>query len=424
MIIEPQAIDFLKQIFVKTIEAASPADKLTPFIPVQKPAGRTIILGAGKAAAAMVAEWERCWPDDYPQLEGVAVTRYGHGLPTRFIQVLEASHPVPDTAGQQAAQLMLQKLNALTPQDQVFFLVSGGASALLTLPASGITLADKQAINRQLLQCGAPIEAMNAVRKHLSAIKGGRLALAAAPACITTLAISDVVGDDISSIGSGPAVADPSTLEDVQHIIQQFKLELPPAIQHYLQYQATETPKRLHNSHAKIIITPDQTLMAVKNWAEKQGVTVLYLGDRINGEASEVAKVMAAIALHHQQSLTQTPLLILSGGETTVTIKNPHGRGGRNSEFLLALAIALQGAEQIYALAADTDGIDGSEDNAGAWITPQTLSRAQAAGMHAQTALTRNQAYDFFAATEQLLITGPTRTNINDVRAILVFPKQ
>ncbi|MDF7676476.1 glycerate kinase [Neisseriaceae bacterium ESL0693] len=424
MITENQAVDFLKQIFAKTIDAASPKDKLTPFIPAQKPQGRTIILGAGKAAAAMVAEWERIWPQDYPPLEGIAVTRYGHSLPTRYISILEASHPVPDTAGQEAAKRLLRTVDALTPQDQVFFLLSGGASALMTLPATGITLADKQTLNQQLLHSGAPIEAINAVRKHLSAIKGGQLALAAAPAHITTLAISDVVGDDISSIGSGAAVADPTTLEEVKHIIQQFKLRLPPSIQHYLQHQAKETPKQLSNSHAQIIITPDQVLNSVKQWAKTQGVAVWYLGDRIHGEASEVAKVMAAIALHQQQSLNQTPLLILSGGETTVTLRHSQGRGGRNSEFLLALAIALQGASQVYALAADTDGIDGSEDNAGAWLTPETLREAQAAGINPQTTLEQHQAYDFFAATQQLLITGPTRTNINDLRALLVFPKK
>ena len=262
------------------------------------------------------------------------------------------------------------------------------------------------------------------MRKHLSRIKGGHLALAATPANITTLAISDVVGDDISSIGSGAAVPDPTTINDVWQIVQDYHLNLPKTIEHHLCSNKAETPKTLDNSQAYVVITPNQAFATVQKSAEQRNIEVLYLGDRINGEASEVAKVMAAIALHlrQQAQINQRPILLLSGGETTVTLKNPQGRGGRNSEFLLALTLALNSAKGIYALAADTDGIDGSEDNAGVWATPETLNKAQICGLNPHLALQNNQAYDFFMHLDQLLITGPTRTNINDFRAILIFP--
>ncbi|WP_239423216.1 glycerate kinase type-2 family protein [Snodgrassella communis] len=422
MLNRTNTISFLQQLFHYTIQEASPINKMNAWLPAQKPHGRVIVVGAGKAAAAMAAEWERIWPQDYPPLSGVVVTRYGHSVPTKQIQVLEASHPLPDSAGQAAAQALLNAVSGLNADDQVYYLVSGGASALTTLPVAGITLADKQNINRQLLSHGVPIEAMNTLRKHLSRIKGGRLAEAAAPAHITTLAISDVVGDDISTIGSGAAVADPTTLVDIESIVNQYQLNLPASVATYLHTAAAETPKKLPNSSAHIIITPHQAFSAAQNWAQNQNINVLYLGDRIGGEAREVAQVMAGIALFQRhQRQTGKPLLILSGGETTVTLNQQQGRGGRNSEFLLALAIALNGADNIYALAADTDGIDGSEDNAGAWLTPDSLLKAQQNGLCAATMLQQHRAYDFFATTEQLLLTTPTRTNINDFRAILVL---
>lgn len=424
MITQANAIEWLQQLFQHLISAASATGKLDPFIPAQKPAGRVIVVGAGKAAAAMAAEWERIWPENYPALEGMVITRYGHGQPTKHIQVTEASHPLPDQAGYQAAQQLLTSVTGLNAHDQVFFLVSGGASALTTLPAADITLADKRQLNRQLLHCGAPIEAINTIRKHLSRFKGGRLALAAAPAKITTLAISDVIGNDISSIGSGAAVADPTTLQEVWQIVRQYQLTLPDSIRRFLQHPEAETPKQLHNSQAHIIVTADQAFQTIEQQVTQQGLQVLYLGDRIDGEAREVAKVMAGIAQHLRLQVDRTglPMLLLSGGETTVTLKKPQGRGGRNSEFLLALAIALNSAANIYALAADTDGIDGSEDNAGAWITPQTLNQAQSLGLNPQESLQQHQSYDFFAGLQQLLLTGPTRTNINDFRALLILP--
>lgn len=420
MIKNDQAISFLQQLFQYTVQEASPIDKMKAWLPAQKPTGKVIVVGAGKAAAAMAAEWERIWPENYPPLSGVVVTRYGHSVPTKHIRVLEASHPLPDSAGQAAAEALLQAVSGLTAKDQVYYLVSGGASALTTLPIAGISLKDKQNINRQLLTQGVPIEAMNTLRKHLSRIKGGRLAEAAAPAHITTLAISDVVGDDISTIGSGAAVADPTTVADIKQIVTQYQLELPPSIASYLNSPIAETPKKLDNSSAHIIITPHQAFSAAQKQAQNQGIDVLYLGDRIGGEAREVAQVMAGIAQYHRQQPHRKPLLILSGGETTVTLKH-QGRGGRNSEFLLALAIALNGASGIYALAADTDGIDGSEDNAGAWFTPESLHHARKIGLNPNELLQQHRAYDFFAATKQILITTPTRTNINDFRAILIL---
>ena len=422
MLSHDNAISFLQQLFRYTIEEASPVNKMSNWLPQTNPCGRVIVVGAGKAAAAMAAEWERIWPQDYPPLSGVVVTRYGHTTPTKHIKVLEASHPLPDSAGQTAAQALLNAVSGLNPQDQVYYLVSGGASALTTLPVSSITLADKQDINRQLLSNGVPIDAMNTLRKHLSRIKGGRLAAAAAPAHITTLAISDVVGDDISTIGSGAGVPDPTTLADFERIVNQYQIDLPASVISYINKAEAETPKNLPNSSAHIIISPDQVFTAVQNRAIHQGIEVLYLGDRIGGEAREVAQVMAGIALFQQNRHQRNkPLLILSGGETTVTLNRQQGRGGRNTEFLLALAIALNGANNIYALAADTDGIDGSEDNAGAWLTPDTLLRAEQAGISAQDMLNIHNAYDFFSTTGQLLVTTPTLTNINDFRAILVL---
>ncbi|HRL02212.1 MAG TPA: DUF4147 domain-containing protein, partial [Vitreoscilla sp.] len=306
----------------------------------------------------------------------------------------------------------------------VIALISGGASALLSLPCADISLEDKRAVNKALLHSGAPIEHMNAVRKHLSAIKGGRLAQAAAPAQVLTLAISDVVGDDLSVIGSGPTVSDASTFADVKRILQQYQIELPAAVAAYLQAasDADETPKSLPNSQAHLVVTPNQALMHTEAWAKAQGLNVLYLGDQISGESKDVAQVMAGIAKHiaAQNLPIAKPALLLSGGETTVTVKNPLGKGGRNTAFLLALATALQGQEGIYALAADTDGIDGSEDNAGAWFAPETWQQGLALGLDAEALLQQDLAYRYFEALNQLLVTGPSRTNINDVRALLI----
>ena len=352
------------------------------------------------------------------------ITRYEHACPTQFIEVVEASHPVPDAAGEAAAKRILASVQGLQADDLVIALISGGASALLSLPCADISLEDKRAVNKALLHSGAPIEHMNAVRKHLSAIKGGRLAQAAAPAQVLTLAISDVVGDDLSVIGSGPTVPDTTTFADVKRIIQQYQIELPAAVAAYLQAasEADETPKSLPNSQAHLVVTPNQAFLRTEAWAKAQGLNVLYLGDQISGESKDVAQVMAGIAKHiaAQNLPIAKPALLLSGGETTVTVKNPHGKGGRNTAFLLALAEALQGQAGIYALAADTDGIDGSEDNAGAWFAPETWQQGKDMGLDAAALLQQDLAYQYFEALNQLLVTGPSRTNINDVRALLI----
>ena len=419
-----QAIQVLQQCFQVTLDAASAQNKLSDFLPKQAPTGRVVVVGAGKGAAAMAAELERVWPYPEVALSGLVITRYEHTCPTQYIEVVEASHPVPDGAGEAAAKRILASVQGLQAEDLVIALMSGGASALLSLPCAGISLQDKRAVNKALLHSGAPIEHMNAVRKHLSAIKGGRLAQAAAPAQVLTLAISDVVGDDLSVIGSGPTVPDATTFADVRRIIDQYDIDLPPAVAAYLQAAtvADETPKTLPNSTAHLVVTPNQALMHTEAWAKAQGLNVLYLGDQISGESKEVAQVMAGIAKHiaTQNLPIAKPALLLSGGETTVTVKNPHGKGGRNTAFLLALANALQGQEGVYALAADTDGIDGSEDNAGAWLAPETWQQGKDLGLDAEQMLQQDLAYGYFEALHQLLVTGPTRTNINDVRALLI----
>ena len=419
-----QAIQVLQQCFQVTLDAASAQNKLSDFLPKQAPTGRVVVVGAGKGAAAMAAELERVWPYPEVALSGLVITRYEHTCPTQYIEVVEASHPVPDGAGEAAAKRILASVQGLQAEDLVIALMSGGASALLSLPCAGISLQDKRAVNKALLHSGAPIEHMNAVRKHLSAIKGGRLAQAAAPAQVLTLAISDVVGDDLSVIGSGPTVPDATTFADVRRIIDQYDIDLPPAVAAYLQAAtvADETPKTLPNSTAHLVVTPNQALLHTEAWAKAQGLNVLYLGDQISGESKEVAQVMAGIAKHiaTQNLPIAKPALLLSGGETTVTVKNPHGKGGRNTAFLLALANALQGQEGVYALAADTDGIDGSEDNAGAWLAPETWQLGKDLGLDAEQMLQQDLAYGYFEALHQLLVTGPTRTNINDVRALLI----
>ena len=365
---------------------------------------------------------EHAWPADRP-LTGLVVTRYGHGVgPMPRIEVIEASHPVPDAAGQEAARRMLAMVGGLGPDDLVLCLMSGGASALLALPGAGITLADKQSVNRALLRSGAGIDAMNCVRKHLSAIKGGRLLAAAGAALVVTLMISDVPGDDPAVIGSGPTLPDPTTLADARAVLVRYGIDAPAAVTAWLADPRAETPK-LGFGHARIamIATPAMALAAAAAAARAAGVTPLILGDAIEGESAEVARVMAAIArscaAHGQPAAP--PCVLLSGGETTVTVRGG-GRGGRNAEFLLALTIALGSHAGITALAADTDGIDGTEDNAGAFMTPDTLARIGALDIDPVARLRDNDGYSVFAALGDLVITGPTRTNVNDFRAILI----
>jgi glycerate 2-kinase len=411
----------LRELLDAAIAAAQPAHAILPHLPVP-PSGRTIVLGAGKAAAAMAQAVERHMPGP---IEGLVVTRYGHAVPCARIEVVEAAHPVPDAAGQGAARRILDLAQGAGADDLVLCLISGGASALLTLPAPGLSLDDKQAVNRGLLASGADIAQMNAVRKHLSAIKGGRLAAAAHPAKVVTLLISDVPGDDPAVIGSGPTVPDPSTTADALAILERYRIEPPAAVLAHLRAANDETPKpgdpRLAAAETAVIARPQASLEAAALVARERGLNPLILGDAIEGEAREVAKVMAGIALQarrHGQP-APPPCVLLSGGETTVTVRG-RGRGGRNAEFLLALAVQLGGALGISALAADTDGIDGSEHNAGAMATPDTLARAQAQGLDAKAMLADNDGYGFFSALGDLVVTGPTLTNVNDFRAILV----
>ena len=414
----------LRGLFDAALAAADPACCVPPHLPLP-PKGRTIVIGAGKAAAAMARALELHWQGRPESLAGFVVTRYGHGLPCRRIEVIEASHPVPDSAGEVAAQRALQAVQGLGADDLVLVLLSGGGSALLVAPAPGVTLTDKQAVTRALLASGASIHEINCVRKHLSAIKGGRLAAAAWPARVVTLAISDVPGDDPATIASGPSVADPTTSADAREILQRYAVDAPASVCAWLLDAAAETPKpgaaRLANSEYRLIATPQRALEAAAAAARAAGVTPLILGDAIEGEAREVARALAGMALSCVQHGTPlaVPCVLLSGGETTVSIKG-RGRGGRNTEFLLGLALALAAHPDIHALAVDTDGIDGSEDNAGAIATPDTLARAAAAGLDAQARLADNDAYGFFAAIGDLVVTGPTRTNVNDFRAILI----
>lgn len=404
----------LKDLFSAAIAAADPALRVPPFLP-KPPKGRTIVVGAGKASAAMALAVEKNWPGD---LSGLVITRYGHGAPCKKIEIVEASHPVPDANGRDAALRMGALVRGLSEEDLVLCLISGGGSALLAAPAAGLTLEDKQSVNRQLLACGAPIGEMNCVRKHLSALKGGRLAAAASPAKIVSLIISDVPGDDPATVASGPTVPDPTTRADALAILRKYKFDLPVHVWAFLETEAAETPKpgdpRFARVTTEMIAAPAQSLAAAAKLAQDKGYRVVDLGDRIEGESREVARLQAAQAL-----ATQGPAVILSGGETTVTLKGK-GRGGRNAEFALALAIALEGKSNISAIAGDTDGIDGSEDNAGALVTADTLKRAKARGLNAKAFLENNDAYSFFEALGDLVVTGPTRTNVNDFRAILV----
>ena len=462
-----RAARFLSALFAETVAAADPRRVLPGRLP-DPPRGRTIVVGAGKAAAAMAKAVEERWPGD---LSGLVVTRYGHGLPCRSIEVLEAGHPLPDAVGPEAAERILGLVKGLSPDDLVLVLLSGGGSALLTLPAPGLALADVIEVTGRLLRSGAPIGEVNCVRKHLSAISGGRLAAAAWPAEVVTLAISDVPGDDPAVIASGPTVGDPSTFAEALEIVKRYDLHLPPAVRRHLQAGREETPKpgdpRLARSRFVLLATPATALQAAASAARAAGVEPVVLGAEIQGEARLVAAEHAALVRHlydgrprraggpdnggragGEAPFESPPLLVLSGGETTVTVRGG-GRGGRNTEYLLALALALQPEDDreaaagwgagagrrpgvkaggrggpprsVYGLAADTDGIDGTEDNAGALLYPDTLARARAAGISPEECLVANDSYAFFAALGDLLQTGPTRTNVNDFRAILAM---
>jgi glycerate 2-kinase len=430
---------FLRQLFDAAVIRALPLENTPAFLP-PVPKGRTLVLGAGKAAGAMAHAVEALWPKDAP-LSGMVVTRYGHtpqrpeGVDPR-LKVVEASHPVPDAAGLAAAEEILALTKGLTKDDLVLFLISGGGSALLTLPAEGLSLAEKQSINQGLLKSGANIGEMNCVRKHLSRIKGGRLAAACAPAQVVTLAISDVPGDDPSVIASGPTVPDVTTCQDALDILRRYNIEISVAVKQALDSGAWESPKPGDAMFAKtsvhLIATPQQSLMAAAALAESKGVRAYVLSDEIEGESREVGKVHAALARAsaHGKSPFVKPCVILSGGETTVTVrsnaskggtKSREGRGGRAGEFCMGLAQGLQAQPGVWALAADTDGIDGVEDNAGAMVTPDTLLRAQQAGVNLDEHLACNDAYGYFQALNDLVFSGPTHTNVNDFRAILVL---
>ncbi len=407
-------------VFDVAVASANPAAATVRNLP-EKPRGRCVVVGAGKASAAMAAALDAAWQD--VDLSGVVVTKYGHAVPAGRIRIIEASHPVPDAMSAAAATSILAAVAGLGPDDLVIALISGGGSALMALPAGGMSLADKQAVNQALLNSGATIHEMNAVRKHLSAIKGGRLALAARPARLVTLVISDVPGDDPAVIASGPTVPDDTTFADVGSIVARYGLDLPPTARETLK-TGTETPKSGElESDVRVIAAPSIALAAAAEAARLAGVSPLILGDAIEGEAREVGTVMAGIARsvrHHGQPIAR-PALILSGGETTVTIgKGPAGRGGRNMEFLLGFAVAAAGEPGIWAFAGDSDGIDGSEDAAGAIATPDSLSRGRAAGLDARNHLAGHDSYSFFSGIGDLVVTGPTLTNVNDIRAVLV----
>lgn len=413
----------LRRMFDAAIAAAQPALCVPPALP-DKPKGRLIVIGAGKASAEMARAVEANW--DGP-LTGLVVTRYGYAVPCERIEIVEAAHPVPDAAGLQGARRMLERVQQLNADDTVLCLISGGGSSLLPLPLDGITLEHKQQVNQALLTSGATIGEMNCVRRHLSAIKGGRLAAACHPAKVVTLLISDVPGDDPRDIASGPTVADASTCADALAIIQRYAIELPEPVMDVLRSGRGESVKpgdpRLANNEVHIIATPKMALEAAASVAAAHGIGTHILGDSIEGEARDVGKVMAGIALHtarHRQPFT-APCVLLSGGETTVTVRGA-GSGGRNVEFLLSCAIALQGQSNIHGLAGDTDGVDGQEEIAGAVITPDTLARAWAAGVRPADSLDNNDGHGFFQQLGDCVITGPTLTNVNDFRALLITP--
>jgi glycerate 2-kinase len=414
----------LRKMFDAAVAAAAPDLVVPPHLPAP-PKGRTIVVGAGKAAASMARAVDAHWPSDKP-LAGLVVTRYGYGVgKLDRIEVVEASHPVPDEAGLHAARRILDMARGLGPDDLVLCLISGGGSSLLSLPAPGVTLADKQALNRALLRSGAAIDDMNCVRKHLSAIKAGRLAAAAAPAQVVSLIISDVPGDDPSVIASGPTVPDSSTQARAREVLERYAIDIPPAVRALLNDPANETPKPgdpvFAGNVVRLVATPQASLEAAADVARAAKVAPLILGDAIEGEAREVGRVMSGIArqvVAHDQPIP-APCVLISGGETTVTVRGK-GRGGRNVEFLLALAIDLDRLPRVFAIAGDTDGVDGAEEVAGAVVTPDTLSRAEILGVNAKESLANNDGHGFFERLKDQVVTGPTLTNVNDFRAILV----
>ena len=427
--------NFLLALYKAAVQHALPQHNTAAYLP-KPPKGRTIVLGAGKAGGAMAQAVEAHWPAD-AHLEGLVVTRYHHtpprpaGLKQR-IEVVEASHPVPDAAGLAAALRIMAMTQGLTKDDLVLCLISGGGSALLTLPVEGLEFADKQRINQDLLNSGASIGEMNCVRKHLSQIKGGRLAAACSPAQVVTLTISDVPGDDPSVIASGPTVPDATTCAEALATLMRYNIDIPAAVREGLQGGTFETPKtgdaRFASHVVHMTATPQQSLEAAAAMARAAGLNAYILSDEIEGESREVGKVHAALARAAAQGkgAFTKPCVILSGGETTVTIRprkegQAKGRGGRAGEFCMGLALALQGVKNVYALAADTDGIDGVEDNAGAYVMPDTLLRATAQGMKVDQYLDRNDAYAYFEAINDLVITGPTHTNVNDFRVLLIL---
>ncbi len=411
----------LRSMLDAAVSAAMPERAVPGRLP-EPPKGRTIVIGAGKASAAMARAVEQHWPGP---LEGLVVTRYDHAVPCEHIEIVEAAHPVPDAAGEAAAARILAMVEGLTADDLVLALISGGGSSLLALPAPGLSLEDKQTVNRALLRSGASIDEMNCVRKHLSAIKGGRLAAAAHPARLVALMISDVPGDDPAVIASGPTVPDPTTRADALALIEKYGIELAPHVRRHLEDPACESVKpgdpRLERAETVMIATPQASLEAAAEVARAAGITPLILGDSLEGESRDVAKVMAGIAkqvIRHGQPCPR-PCVLLSGGETTVTVRGD-GNGGRNVEFLLALAVALDGLAGVSAIAADTDGVDGAAEVAGAWIDDATLAKAEERGLAAKASLARNDGHTFFAGLDQQVVTGPTLTNVNDFRAVLI----
>ncbi len=412
---------FLEQLFAAAIAAAQPAHCLPPHLPAA-PRGRLIVIGAGKASAAMARAVEEHW---LGSLSGLVVTRYGYAVQCQRIEIVEAAHPVPDAAGLAAAGRIMELIGNLNADDMVLCLISGGGSALLALPLEGITLADKQALNRELLQSGASISEINCVRRHLSAIKGGRLAAACYPAKVVTLLISDVPGDNPCDIASGPTVGDATTCADALAIMHRYGIVLPPNVKAVLEIGKGESIKpddpRLGKMDVRLIATPQMALEAAASVARVNGFAPYILGDSIEGEAREAGKVMAALArqVAVKGQPFKPPCVLLSGGETTVTVRG-NGRGGRNVEFLLALGIALDGLVGVYALAGDTDGVDGQEEIAGAYLAPDSLQRAWKAGLRPRDSLDNNDGHGFFSAIGDSIVTGPTLTNVNDFRAILI----
>jgi len=417
----PAAKELLRQMFDAAIASAQPAVCIPPHLP-EAPRGRLIVVGAGKASAAMARAVEDHWQGP---LSGLVVTRYGYAVPCKHIEIVEAAHPVPDAAGMHAAQRMLALVGDLRAEDTVLCLISGGGSALLPLPADGLTLDMKQTVSRALLASGATISEMNCVRRHLSAIKGGRLGAACFPAQVLTLLISDVPGDRPVDIASGPTVADPTTCADALSIVRRYGIEPPREVLNLLESGRGESVKpgdpRLARAAVRTIATPQMALEAAAGVARRAGMAAHILGDAIEGEASDVGKVFAGVALQvaARDQPVSAPCILLSGGETTVTVRGS-GRGGRNVEFLLSLAIALEGHERIHALAGDTDGVDGQEEIAGAYMSPDSLARARALGLNPRDMLGDNDAHRFFSALGDSVITGPTLTNVNDFRAILI----